>query len=163
MGTAVQTRATGKQTIAIADMADIILGAACRYDGTCTAIFPQIQVMLGVKCNHTTTGGATGGLNADTIGQRLCQQAIGILILQVILGDKGQLVQILHTMDILRLYACCIHFIAVKFYIVIYILYLLDQTLALQCLQLVYRHGLNFRLIIMLHNFLRNSFCFSHT
>ena len=158
MGTAVQTGAAGEQAVAIGYMADIILGTAGCADCAGTAVLPEIEVVLGVERYNTTSGRAGGGLDAHTVTQRLCKQTIGILIAQVILRDERQLMEIFDAVDILRLDAGLIHAVAIKLDVVVYVLDLLDQSFALQCFELFYRHGLDFWLIIVFH--LGNSPCF---
>lgn len=58
MAAPIQTRTAGEQTVAIADMAHVLVGAAGRHDGPGAAIFPQIQVMLGIEGHHPLAGGA---------------------------------------------------------------------------------------------------------
>ena len=67
MGATVETGTAGKQPITIADMYDIIFRSAGRYNGASTAFLPEIQIMLGVESYHTSSGGATCGLDTDTI------------------------------------------------------------------------------------------------
>ena len=75
---AVQARAAGEQAVAVADLAHILIGAARGHNGPCAAVFPQVNVMLGVECHHALARGAGGGLNADAIPQRPGHQPIGI-------------------------------------------------------------------------------------
>ena len=151
MSTAMYTSTAGKQTIAVCNVADILIRAACCYNRARTALFPQINIMLGVERNHASASRAAGGVHPHAILERLCQQTIRILFLQIVLCDKRQQMQIFNAVNIFRLNACFVHLVAIKFYVIIYMLDLCNQTLTLQCLQLVNRHRLNFRLIILAH------------
>ena len=78
MAAPIQTRTAGEQTVAIADMAHVLVGAAGRHDGPGAAIFPQIQVMLGIEGHHPLAGGAGGGLDAHAVLQGPGGEAVGI-------------------------------------------------------------------------------------
>ena len=67
MGTAVKSRTTGKQTITIADMADILICSAGCHNGSRTALIPDINIFLGIERNHATSCGTAGGLNTNTV------------------------------------------------------------------------------------------------
>ena len=92
MRAAIEARAAGEQAVAIAHLHHIAFIAASRHNGAGTAVFPQIQVMLGVESHYPTTSGAAGGLDAHCLLQGHSQQAIGIGVAKVGLGKEGQLV-----------------------------------------------------------------------
>ena len=58
--------------------------------------------------------------------------------------------QVLDAVDILRADALLVHLLAIILYVIIDVLYLFDQALALQRLDLLCRHRFHFRLIIMI-------------
>ena len=113
VGAAVQTRAAGEEAVAIGDVDHIVLGAAGGHDGAGAAVLPQVYVVLGVEGHHAAAGGAGGGVDADTLGQGLGQQAVGIALPQVGLGDKGQLMQVLDAVDVVGGHALLVHLGAV--------------------------------------------------
>ena len=148
-----KSRAAGKQAVAVGHMANILLGAACRHDGTGAAVLPQIHIVLGVEGHNPLTGGAGGGVDADALRHGLAHQAVGICLPQVVLFQEGQLVQVVNTLNILGSHALFFHFFAVVGHIVPNVLYLLYQAFILQSTKLLIGHGLNFRLIIVCHGF----------
>ena len=86
-------------------------------------------------------------MDADTLGQGLGQQAVGIALPQVGLGDKGQLMQVLDAVDVVGGHALLVHLGAVIGDVIVDVADLLDQALALQSPQLVLGHGFDLRLI----------------
>ena len=147
VGAAVQARAAGEEAVAIGDVDHIVLGAAGGHDGAGAAVLPQVYVVLGVEGHHAAAGGAGGGVDADTLGQGLGQQAVGIALPQVGLGDKGQLMQVLDAVDVVGGHALLVHLGAVIGDVIVDVADLLDQALALQSPQLVLGHGFDLRLI----------------
>ena len=142
-----QARAAGEEAVAIGDVDHIVLGAAGGHDGAGAAVLPQVYVVLGVEGHHAAAGGAGGGVDADTLGQGLGQQAVGIALPQVGLGDKGQLMQVLDAVDVVGGHALLVHLGAVIGDVIVDVADLLDQALALQSPQLVLGHGFDLRLI----------------
>ena len=80
MGTAIEARTACEEAVAVCNLADILVGAASSSDGTCTAVFPQIHVMLCVECYNTAAGGAGCGLDTNAVVQRFRQQAVRICV-----------------------------------------------------------------------------------
>ena len=70
MAAAVQAHTTGEQAIAVGNLADIFSGTACSGDGAGTAVFPQVNVLLGVERYHATAGSTGGGVDTRTVFQR---------------------------------------------------------------------------------------------
>ena len=148
---AVQARTAGEQTVAIAHMDHVFLGAAHRHDGPGAALLPQVQVGLGVERHHPAAGGAAGGLDAHSLFQGHAQQAVGIGVPQIGLGQKGQLGQVLNGPDVLGLYALFVHHPGVVGYMFVNVLDLLDELFILPGDDLVSGRTLDLRLVIMLH------------
>ena len=90
-------------------------------------------------------------MDAHTVLQRPCQQAVGIGLPQVGLGDKGQLVQVGHALDIIRGQPLLLHLFAVVGHVVPHIAHLLHQALALPGAELLLAGTFNLRLIITFH------------
>ena len=110
--------------------------------------------MLGIECHNTPSCCTGSRLNTHTIFQICCQQTIWILIPQVILAQKRQLVQIFNAMNIFRLYMSGIHLFPIIRHIFIDMLDLCHQALGLKRLHVLQFHGFNFRLIITLFHIL---------
>ena len=149
VGAAVQTGTAGEQTVAVGYLANIFLGAAHGHDGTGTAIFPQIHVVLGVERYHAAAGGAGGGLDAYAVGQGLGQKSVGVLIPQIGFGEEGQLMQILHATDVVGSQPLFLHQGAIVGHVVPYVAHLFTETFALQRPHLLIRHGFDFFLIVL--------------
>ncbi len=148
---AVEAGAAGKEPVAVADVAHVLLCAPGGHDGPSAAVLPQVQIVLGIEGHHPASGGTGGGLNAHAVLQRRGQQAVGVGVPQVVLGEEGQLVQVLHALDVRGGHALFLHLLAVVGHIVPHMLYLLDQALVLPRQDLLPRGALNFRLIVTLH------------
>ena len=147
VGAAVKAGTAGEQAVAVGDVDHVILGAAHSHDGTGAAILPQVHVVLGVVGHHTLAGGAGGGLDADTFAQGLGHEAVGVALPQVILGDEGELVQILDALDVIGGHTLGFHLLAVVGDIVPNMLDLFDQAFTLEGAQLFLGHGFDFRLV----------------
>ena len=162
---AVQSHTAGEQTVAVCDLTDIILIAACRGNGSGTAVLPEINVMLGIESNNALAGRTAGRVDSDAVRERLCEQPEGICLAQIGFREKRQLVQIVNRLDVLRFYAFFVHEIFVVGDVFVDMLYLLDEALILELLHVFARHCFNVRLPILCHwgSFLSNimiSVCF---
>ena len=148
VGTAVETCASRKQTVAVSYLANVFLGAAHSHDGPGTAVLPQVHVVLGVEGHDSAAGGTRGGLDADALGLGNCQESGGILVAEVVLGDEGELVEVFDAVDVVGGDTLALHLGAVVGDVVIDVSHLLDQLLGLQSLHLLYGHGFDFGLVV---------------
>jgi hypothetical protein len=153
VGTSVETRAACKQTIAIADMHNIILGSSGCNNSPGTAFIPDIDVFLGIEGYNPLSGGAAGRLDSDTVRQRHGQIAVGVGFLEIVFGDEGKFADVFNAMDILGLKAGLVHLLPVCFAIVIDMGNLLNQFVTLQLAELGCGHGFDLGLEIVLHDF----------
>ena len=96
MASAVQSRAAGKQTEAIRNLADILFGSAGCSNGARAALFPHVNITLCVECYNTLPGCSGCGMNSDTVLQRYTEQSIWIRVAQIHLTQKRKLMQIIH-------------------------------------------------------------------
>ena len=87
--------------------------------------------MLGVESNDALTGGAGGGLDANTLGEGLGQQSVGVCFAQVVLGEEGELMQVSGGLDVVGGHALFFHLLAIVGDIVPDMLDLLDKALIL--------------------------------
>ena len=107
--------------------------------------------MLGVEGDDALAGRAGGGLNAHAVLQRTRDQTVRIGFAQVVLGDEGQLVQVVDALDIVRRYALFFHLLTVVRHVIPHIAHLLNQALVLPCEDLLPAGTFDFRLIIAFH------------
>ena len=107
--------------------------------------------MLGIERHHPPPGGTGGGLNAHTVRQGLGQQAVGIGIPQVVLGEEGQLIEVLHALDAVRRDPLFLHLPAIVGHVVPHVPHLLYQALVLPRQDLLPGGGLNFGLVVAFH------------
>ena len=157
MGAAVESGAAGKESVAIANLHNILLGAACRHDRACGAFFPKVNVMLCVESDNALACCAGGRLDSDAVFEVCAEKSIGICLAQIRLGEEGQLVNILHTLDVLGFYAFFVHQVAVIFDVFINVLDLLDDFFILNCQYLFTGGCFNFGLKKIAHRY--HSFC----
>ena len=94
MGTAVESGTSGEQTVAVADLTNILVCAARGNDSSCAAVLPKVDIVLGVESHNTLSGRAAGGLYPYAVGKGLCKQTVGVSIPKVGFGKKRQLVKI---------------------------------------------------------------------
>ena len=147
VGAAVETGTAGEQTVAVGHVDHVVLGAAGCHDGTGAAVLPQVHVVLGVVGHHALAGGAGGGVDADAFAQGLCHEAVGVALAKVILGDEGELVQVLNALDVIGGHSFGFHLLAVVGDVVPHMLDLLHQTFTLEGTKLVLGYGFDFGLI----------------
>ena len=148
---AMQTHTAGEQAVAVCDMADILFAATNSGNGAGAAVFPQIHLVLGVECHHSLSGCTGGGVDTDTLIHGLANQATGIGLAQVVLGQERKLVQILCALNVRRGHTLFFHFLAVVRDIVPHMLHLLDKTLVLPGFDLLTGSSFNLGLIILCH------------
>ena len=151
MAAAMEAHTAGEQAVAVSHVKNIFLGAAGGHDGTGAAIFPQIDIMLGIESHDTLAGGAGSGVNPDTLILGNAHKAVGISITQVCLGQERQLVQVIDGLDIVQGDALVFHLLAVVGHIVPHVLDLLHEPLVLQGTKLLIGHGFDFWLVIVRH------------
>ena len=56
--------------------------------------------MLGIESNNAPTSGAGCGLDTDAVCYRPGHKPIGIGFPQVVLGEEGEFVEVLNTLDV---------------------------------------------------------------
>ena len=149
-----QTGTAGEQTITIRNLNNIRLRAAGGDDGAGAAVFPQVDIRLGIERDDALAGCAGGRVNAHALFNRRALQPIGIRIAQVRLGKERQLVQVTNALDVLRRHALFFHLLAVVGNVVPDMLNLLNKTLVLPRADLLLRCSFNFRLIVVGHGLL---------
>ena len=148
----VEAGPAGEEAVAVADVAHVLLRAAGGHNRPGAALLPQVHVVLGVKGHHPAAGGAGGGLNPHAVPQGRGQKAVGVGVPQVVLGEEGQLVEVLHAPDVLRGDPLLLHLFAVVGDLVPDMADLFDQALVLPGQELLPGGCFNFALIVALHS-----------
>ena len=85
-------------------------------------------------------------MNTDNLALRGCLETKRIVIAQVLLRGKWQLLDVLDGLDVIWTDVHCLKFVAIKRYVMIYVLYNLVKSLALQRAHLVATHALFVRI-----------------
>ena len=147
-GAAVKSQAAGKQAITIGDMYLILLGGSHGHQLASNNIVPDIQVLPGIAYHDLLSGGSGGGMQPHHILHGNGKQPIGIGIPQVLFIGKGQLVQVVHRLNVLRTNSLFVHQLFVIRHVVIGMAHLLDQALILPGTNLLPRGAFNLGLII---------------
>ena len=109
----------------------IFLGSACCHDSPGAAVRPEIQIMLCIKSYNPASRSSARRVDPHAVAQRCSQKTIGISLPQIILCQERKLVKIVHRFYILGTYALILHTVAHVWDILIYVLYLLNQSLTL--------------------------------
>ena len=78
MRAAVEPGSTREQTVAVADLADILVSAACGDDCSGAALFPDVDIFLCVESNNPFAGSAGGRLDSYAVFKVCAQKTIGI-------------------------------------------------------------------------------------
>ena len=127
MGAAVQAGAASEQTVTVADLAHILICTAGGYDRPCAALLPHIDVLLCIEGDDTFSGGAGGGMDADTVFEVGSHKSVGVSLTQVVLGQERKLSDVVNTPDVFRTDSLFVHQIAVVGHVVIDIFDLFDD------------------------------------
>ena len=157
LAAAVEAEAAGEQAVAISHLAHVLFRAAGGGDGSCAAVLPEVNVLFGVERDNALAGRAGGGVDADTVLQRHCKQAVGICVAQVGFAEERELVKIVPAFDIVGREARRFHFRAVIGDIVPDVAHLPDEPLILPAFDLLGAGAFDFFLIIVFHG---RSLCF---
>ena len=131
MGAAVEPGTSGKKTISVGYLADVLIRTARGSDCPCAAVLPEINIMLCVESDNPLAGGSGGRLDPDTFLQRLAQQAVRVRFPEVCLGQKRKLPDVINRMNIVRRYALRLHFLPVIGHMIPYMLHLLQKLFIL--------------------------------
>ena len=151
MGAAIEAGTAGEEAIAVADLTDILIGAAGCHDRSGAAFFPHVNIFLCVEGNDALAGRAGGGLDADAVLEVGAQKSVGICFTQIVFGEERKLSDIIDTLDVLRLYTFLFHQIAVVGDVVIDVFDLFDDLFVLDFENLFPRRGFDFFLVVAFH------------
>ena len=131
MGTAVEAGAAGEEAVAVADLDNILVGAACGHNGSGAALLPHVDVLLCIESDNALAGCAGSGLDADAVLEICSEQAVGICFTKVVFGQERKFSDIVDTLDVFGFYTLLIHQVSVIGNIVIDVFYLFDNLLIL--------------------------------
>ena len=151
MGAAVETGTACEEAVAVCDLHDVFVGAACRNDRPGAALLPHVDVLLGIEGDDTLAGGAGCRLDADAVLEVSPQKPIGICYAQVFFAEERELFDIIYALYVLGLYSLFVHEIAVVGDVVIDVPHLLYDLLVLDRKDFLPGCGLDLFLIIVLH------------
>ena len=151
MRTAVEAGAAGEEAVAVRDLHNILVSAAGSDDRSGAAFLPDIDVFLCIKSNHTLSGGAGSGLDADAFLEVCAEKPVGICFTEVIFAQERELFDIINTLNVFRLYSFLVHQIAVVGDIVIDMFHLLDDLFVLDFENLLAGRGFDLFLVIVFH------------
>ena len=139
----VKAQTSGKQSVAIADMDPVSGCKSCHCKASGHTLTPHFYILLCIRGQGQLSGCSGSSLYSYDLLLRNRKQSERIMISQIFLGCKRELSDILDPFDIPGLYAHFIHFLPVKLYMLINILYLLYQPLTLQSSHLIPAHALD--------------------
>ena len=151
MGTAVEAGAAGEEAVAVCDLHDILVGTAGSDDRSSAAFLPDIDVFLCIKSYHALSGSAGSGLDADAFLEVCAEKTVGICFTEVIFAQERELLDIIDTLNVFRLYSFFVHQIAVVGDIVIDMFHLPDDLFVLNFENLLAGRGLDLFLVIVFH------------
>ena len=113
MTASVKSGAAREKTVAVGYLTNIVLCSACRNDGTCAAVLPEIDVVLSVESNNTSACCAGGGLDSNTFAFRNGKKTVWICVTKVVLAEKRKLVKIVNALDVVGGNALFLHLLSV--------------------------------------------------
>ena len=159
MRTAVKSGAAGEQTVAVANLANVLVCAARRNDCSRAAVLPKLDIVLGVESDNALARSTRCRLDTNAVFQIRSEQAVGISDTQVLLRQEGELFDIVNALDILGFNALCVHKVAVVLHVVVNVTNLLYDFLILNFENFLAGRRFNFRLVVIWHfalNLLQN-------
>ena len=142
-----RTETAGEQTVAVADLNDVVLIRAGSGEGTGDHLRPDVHIAFGIAGNDGLSGRAGRAVDADDLRSRHGKEPVGEGIAQVGLFHERELFNILDGLDIVGGHALGVHALTVVGYVVVLVLYGLVQALALEDTALLGVHALHFRVI----------------
>ena len=95
-----QSQSAGEQTVAEADLDDIVGGHAARASNTRDTVRPDVKVFLGVYAGGGLSGGAGGRVDTHDVLHVSRDQSERIVIAEVILGGEGDVLDIGQLLDL---------------------------------------------------------------
>ena len=141
------TKTACEEPIAVGDLNDIVLTAACRCQRTGDHFRPDLNVVCGIAGNDRLTGCAGGTLNTDDILFVSREETEGEFVAQVGLVGEGQLGNVGEGLDILGLDTECVHALTVQGNALVAELDGFLQAGQLQRLQFVSVHTFDFGIV----------------
>ena len=151
MGSAIEAGTAREEAIAVCDLHDVFVSAACCYDRSCAALLPHVDVFLGIESDNALSGRAGSGLDADALLEVCAEKAVGIGLAEVVFAKERELSDVVYALDVFGLYSFLVHQIAVVGDIVIDVFHLLDNLFVLDSENLLARCGLDLFLVIVFH------------
>ena len=151
LGAVVEAQAAGEQAVAIADVDEVLVGAAAAHNGAGGAAGPDVQVVLGVGHHGLLACGAGGGVDPGQVVPGHGDKPEGIGVPQILLGGKGELLQVVDGLDVLGTQPYLVKFFLVEGHVLVAVLDHLHQPLGLDLAQRLPGGAFDFRLEIIWH------------
>ena len=118
--TIVGSQASGKQTVSVSHLDDVIASQSGHGNTPGHALTPHVNVLAGISHHRGLSRGAAGCVDTGNLGIRHRKHAEGVCISQIILCGERKPFQVLDSPDVSRLQSHCLHFLAVILHTVVH-------------------------------------------
>ena len=118
--TIVGSQASGKQTVSVSHLDDVIASQSGHGNAPGHALTPHVNVLAGISHHRGLSRGAAGCMDTGNLGIRHRKHAEGVCISQIILCGERKPFQVLDSPDVSRLQSHCLHFLAVILHTVVH-------------------------------------------
>ena len=132
MRAAVKTRAARKESVAVCNLTNVLVGASCGNDGTGTAVLPEVNVVLSIEGNDAAAGSTRGRLNSYAVLKGLREKSVGVGVAEVAFGKEGELVKVLDALNIVGGNSLLVHKCPIVGYVFVNVTNLLHELFRLK-------------------------------
>ena len=136
----VGAEAAGEEAVAVGVEDDVLAARAGHAQRARHDRGPALDVALGVADHGGTAGGAGRGVHTHHLGHRHREEAVGVVVAQVLLGGEGEPRQVGQALEVGRPHAGGLEGVAVVRHVVVSMLQRPAHALELQRLQLGAAH-----------------------
>ena len=91
--------ATSEQAVTVADVANVIFPAICIADGTCEAVAPDLEVVLGVATDRGNARGTRRHVDLAHLAHGHGEHLVRIIVPQILLRGERRVLQILERFE----------------------------------------------------------------
>ena len=136
-------QAAGEQAVAVGHLDHGFTAAANHVDAAREALTPVLKVVRGVADHRRLAGGARRRVDARDIGGRDGEQAVRIAVAHVLLGEEGELHEVVEGLEVARNDARLLEALAIQRDVLVRMGDGALHAVKLQLAQLLDRHGLD--------------------
>jgi hypothetical protein len=144
LGAVMEAEAAGEQAVAEGDLDDVVLGDPGGGDHPGHQVGPGLDIVAGVADHGRLTGGAGRGMDPDHVTQGHGEQAVGVVVAQILLDGERQPAQVVQRADVVVVEFELLEFLLIKGDVGSHAIQRGLQPLQLELLQILPGHAFSF-------------------